>query len=656
MVGSRCYDQRGNVTSEYNLRITLTPQFSLSSTNKLTVVGCDDGAIVSGYGARNISMVCSSLCEEKEDILEGDCAGIGCCESPLPNGLTKINATMGSYYNHTNVSSFNPCGYAFLAEQNSFLFKLADLNDPAFANRIAENVSIAVDWALGNQNCSEAQKSKDIACRKNSNCINSGIRLGGYRCTCFEGYEGNPYLDPGCKDINECERSPCGRNAICTNTAGSYNCSCPDGFTGDGTKESYCVKLASIPVLKFSLGLGFGFLVLIIAITWIYFSFQKRKLVKLRRKFFLQNGGLLLRQRLSSNEGSMESTKVFSAEELEKATDNYAEEHILGRGGYGTVYKGILKDQHVVAIKKSRIMDETQIEQFINEVVILTKINHRNIVKLLGCCLETEIPLLVYEYVPNKTLFHHIHNSVNMPWFSWENQLRIAAEAASALAYLHSATTMPVIHRDVKSPNILLDESYKAKIADFGASRLVPIDQTQVTTLVQGTLGYLDPEYFHTSQLTEKSDVYSFGVVLAELLTGRKPLSPEKGEEERNLANYIVAAVKKNQLFQIAQSRILRESSTEQIDAFGKLVKRCLKLNGGKRPTMKEVSMELESLRKYKLHHRKYIESPGENMGFTGQQAALYPVSGDLGYSNEEYSGQYCLDSLQLLPANSTSR
>lgn len=350
-------------------------------------------------------------------------------------------------------------------------------------------------------------------------------------------------------------------------------------------------------------GIGFGFLCLVIGSSWIYFGIKNRKLVKQREKFFKQNGGLLLRQQISTNhhDDINNCTNIFTAEELKKATNNYAEDRILGRGGYGTVYKGILSDYYnkrIVAIKKSRIMDESQIEQFINEVVILTQINHRNVVKLLGCCLETEVPLLVYEFVSHGTLFQHIHNSREMSWFSWENRLRIAAEAAGALAYLHSSASMPIIHRDVKSANILLDEYYTAKISDFGASRLVPLDQTQVTTLVQGTLGYLDPEYFHSSQLTEKSDVYSFGVVLAELMTGRKPLLTNTKEEERNLAMYFTVSVKENRLFRIVDPRILREGTLEQVSEVAELAKRCLKLVGDERPTMKEVAMELERLRK----------------------------------------------------------
>ncbi|KAK4483786.1 hypothetical protein RD792_010990 [Penstemon davidsonii] len=377
----------------------------------------------------------------------------------------------------------------------------------------------------------------------------------------------------------------------------------------------------------------------------------------MRDKFFQQNGGMLLTQQLSSKEGTMELAKIFSAKELEKATNNYAEDRILGRGGYGIVYKGILSDQRIVAVKKSRIMDQSQVELFINEMMILTQIIHRNVVKLLGCCLETEVPLLVYEYISNDTLFHHIHNSGGMSWFSWENRLRIAAEAAGALAYLHSAAAIPIIHRDVKSPNILLDESYTAKIADFGASRLIPLDHTQVTTLVQGTLGYLDPEYFHTSQLTEKSDVYSFGVVVAELMTGRKPLSPENTEAERNLSTYFVMSIKENRLFQILDPRILREGSLEQIREVAELVKRCLKLNGEERPTMKEVSMELERLRKYNMNSsKKQGQNSEEILGFEIEEHDLYPMprnpESSLGGFSAQ-SGQYSMDSQMLHAINS---
>ena len=388
--------------------------------------------------------------------------------------------------------------------------------------------------------------------------------------------------------------------------------------------------------------MGFGFLALMLGVSFLYFTIKRRKLIKEREKFFQQNGGVLLKQQITSSGGGVESsTKIFTAEELEKATDNYAADRIVGRGGYGTVYKGILPDHRVVAIKKSRIMDESQIEQFINEVVILTQVNHRHVVKLLGCCLETEVPLLVYEFVANGTLFQHIHNSRGVAWLSLENRLRIATESAGALAYLHSAASMPVIHRDVKSANILLNENYTTKISDFGASRLVPLDQTQVTTLVQGTLGYLDPEYFHTSQLTDKSDVYSFGVVLAELLTGRKPLMLQSPAEEKNLATYFIMSVKENRLFQILEPRVVREGSLDQLEAAGKLVKRCLSLNGEDRPTMKEVAMELEGIRKYTKHPWANNNHQQALMIHDAEESTdLYTVSLDTYSSIRDFSGQ----------------
>nr|DAD42623.1 TPA_asm: hypothetical protein HUJ06_000853 [Nelumbo nucifera] len=298
----------------------------------------------------------------------------------------------------------------------------------------------------------------------------------------------------------------------------------------------------------------------------------------------------------------MESTKIFTAEELEKATDNYDVSRVLGRGGYGTVYKGILPDNRSVAIKKSKIVDESQIEQFVNEVIILSQINHRNVVKLLGCCLETEVPLLVYEFVTNGTLFHHIHDEGNKSSLPWENRLSIAAQVASALAYLHSAASPPIIHRDIKSTNILLDDNYMAKVSDFGASRLVPLDQTQFTTLVQGTMGYLDPEYLHTSQLTEKSDIYSFGVVLVELLTGRQVLSFDRPEQERNLAMHFVTLMKEDKVDEILEDRVMSECDRDQLKEVTILAKRCLKLNEEERPSMMEVAMELEGLRKIDKH------------------------------------------------------
>ncbi|MCD9641630.1 hypothetical protein HAX54_027945 [Datura stramonium] len=423
---------------------------------------------------------------------------------------------------------------------------------------------------------------------------------------------------------------------------GSYNCSCPEGYTGDGKKNSRgCIAPNSnseFPWIKFSVGMGVGFISLVVGTIFLYFCINKRKLIKNREKFFQQNGGLLLTQQISSKKGGVGATKIFTAKELKKAMNNYASDRILGRGGNGIVYRGILPDNRIVAIKKSKFVDENQIEHFINEVLILTQVNHRNVVRLFGCCLEAEVPLLVYEYVSHGTLYEHIHSQNGAPWLSLQNRLRIAAETASSLAYLHSSASMPIIHRDVKSTNILFDDVYTAKVADFGASRLVPLDQTHIATLVQGTLGYLDPEYFHTGQLTEKSDVYSFGVVLAELLTGMKHILRDKStDKDKCLAEYFVSSMNKDNLFQILDHRVVREGGFEQLQKIAELVKSCLHLHGEDRPTMKEVAMELESLRKFTS---PWANGHGHEEN-EDESTDLYTIPIDSNTGIDNFSGQY---------------
>ncbi|XP_042485019.1 putative wall-associated receptor kinase-like 11 [Macadamia integrifolia] len=298
-------------------------------------------------------------------------------------------------------------------------------------------------------------------------------------------------------------------------------------------------------------GVGIIFIFVFVCIYFGYCGIQRRQIIKRREKFFQQNGVSLLQQQIASRRGVTDNAGIFTMEELNKATNNFDESGILGQGGYGTVFKGTLSNGKVVAIKKSKIMDKSQIIQFINEVDILSQINHRNVMKLLGCCLEMKVPLLVYEFISNGTLFQHIHNENQAMSLSWGNHLRIAAETAGALGYLHSAHSIPILHRDVNSSNILLNDNYMAKVSDFGASRLAPLDQTQAMTLVQGTLGYLDPKCFIIGQLTDKSDVYSFGVVLSGLLTGKKPILSEGSEECKSLAMHFVSSLKDDNLFQI---------------------------------------------------------------------------------------------------------
>ncbi|KAM7481439.1 hypothetical protein LguiB_006022 [Lonicera macranthoides] len=457
-------------------------------------------------------------------------------------------------------------------------------NSSEFSKTYSTNV---LDWAIDG-NCSRSLLlgengaiNSSHSCGENSECKHylSDTR---FYCNCLSGYEGNPYLPNGCQDVDECARpesSYC--TGECVNTPGSFKCMTPKK------------KIAMIGI-----GSGIGTIIFLLGLWRVYKEIKRRNKIKLKKKFFKRNGGLLLQKQLSTGEeGNVEKSKLFTSKELKKATDQYNKNRILGQGGQGTVYKGMLTDGRIVAIKASTMVDEGNLEQFINEVVILSQINHRNVVKLHGCCLETEVPLLVYEFIPNGTLFHYIHEKNEEFPLSWDVRLRIATEVASALSYLHSAASQPIYHRDIKSTNILLDEKYKAKVADFGSSRSISIDQTHLTTRVSGTFGYLDPEYFMSSQFTEKSDVYSFGVVLVELLTSQKPILLTGSEGMCSLSKYFMVASKEKRLFDILDTQVQTEGGKEEITRVANLAKRCLSLSGRRRPTMREVTAELEGIR-----------------------------------------------------------
>ncbi|CAA2984209.1 wall-associated receptor kinase-like 8 [Olea europaea subsp. europaea] len=601
-----CYgmEQYPNQT-DINLNFSYSP-FTFSDTNQITVVGCDDLAfVVSDKSNTNGSVAGVSYCTRSN--IESYYGGIGSCADTY--GCFRAFISKADYlkvrlmdaHGIWSKSKFYQCSLAFVGMKDGldFTYRLSNLNAPETFqnNKEFTEKPLVLDWRINRRNC--PLNSPDSLCGKNSFCIDLDDNFKGSSCTCNKGYKGNPYLDSGCQDINECDNNPCIPSQTCTNTPGSYDCSCPDGYYANGTS---CIlvprvsrsrsKLATV----LCLGIGMGLLLLSTSF-WLYKFLKKRKIRKRKEKFFKQNGGLLLQQQISTDECILEKTRLFTIKELEKATDLFNESRILGRGGQGTVYKGMLSDGKIVAIKKSKEVDKNQAEQFTNEVVMLSQIIHRNIVKLLGCCLEAEVPLLVYEFIPNGTLFDLIHDESHEFPFSWNMRLKVAVEVAEALAYMHSATSIPIYHRDIKSTNILLDEKYVAKVSDFGISRSITIDQTHLTTIVKGTFGYLDPEYFQSSQFTEKSDVYSFGIVLVELLTGQRPISLDRTEEERSLATRFLLCMERKQLEGILDIQVLEQDKIEELNAMAKLAQRCLNLNGKKRPTMKEVAIELESIR-----------------------------------------------------------
>ncbi|KAG1363298.1 wall-associated receptor kinase 2-like [Cocos nucifera] len=604
-----CYSRNGSSSNSTFAFTTLGQALRFSTTrNKFVAIGCDTMGRLVDEESR-FETGCLSVCDSASYITNGTCSGIGCCEAVIPEELRSFRVHVTSFQNHTTCWDFNPCSYGFLADERRLNFSFDSFS--RLANK--ERIAVTLDWAIGDKSCEEARNNQtSFACKaKHSYCVNS-TNGRGYRCNCSEGFEGNPYLEDGCLDVDECASSPCVEK--CQNTPGNYSCYCPWHMYGDGKKNgSGCKSISKL--LHWVLSAGFGLLFLAVLSSLLYLMIKKRRHIKLKEKFFKKNGGLLLQQQISSLKGSAPLTRMFTKEELAEATDNYMESHILGQGGAGTVYKGILPDKSIVAIKKSRISDDGEIGHFINEVVVLSQINHRNVVKLLGCCLETRVPLLVYEFVPNGSLAHHLHGEGRKSSLSLECRLRIATEVAGALGYLHSATSVPIIHRDVKPSNILLDENHTAKVSDFGTSRLVPFNQKGLESLIRGTFGYVDPEYFLTGMFTDKSDVYGFGVVLVELLTGEKPVVPTKSMEFTNLAMQFGSHVKEGRLLKILEERVLQEGSPELLVAVAELANRCLSLKWEERPTMKEVAMELEGLRTSSKHPRvEKIEKEGDHL------------------------------------------
>ncbi|XP_043694635.1 LEAF RUST 10 DISEASE-RESISTANCE LOCUS RECEPTOR-LIKE PROTEIN KINASE-like 1.1 [Telopea speciosissima] len=282
---------------------------------------------------------------------------------------------------------------------------------------------------------------------------------------------------------------------------------------------------------------------------------------------------------------------IFSYAELEEATNNFSSVNVLGDGGSATVYHGKLQDGRVVAIKRLYNNNYKHVERFMNEIEILTCLRHRNLVTLHGCTsYRSQELLLVYEFIPNGTVADHLHGDRRkVGSLPWPVRMSIAIETASALSYLHASD---IIHRDVKTSNILLDNHFHVKVADFGLCRLFPTDASYVSTAPQGTPGYVDPEYHRSYQLTDKSDVYSFGVVLIELISSKPAIDTSRHRDEINLANMAMKKIQKGALQELVDPCLGFESdhATRRIVTLvAELAFRCLQHEKELRPSMDEV-------------------------------------------------------------------
>nr|CAB3464542.1 unnamed protein product [Digitaria exilis] len=382
---------------------------------------------------------------------------------------------------------------------------------------------------------------------------------------------------------------------------------------GDAIRGGFALRWKAGPKKSTKLGIAIGssiaatvLFVLLVVMTCLYIRKRRQyKMTSSSRLLKYTASGGTPRSRGSTDmdeSGSIHSlqTHHFTYKELEAATDSFSGAMEIADGGFGTVYKGQLRDGRVVAVKRLYNNSCRRVEQFLNEAAILSRLRHPNLVLFYGCTSSRSRELLlVYEFVPNGTVADHLHGPrASERALTWPLRLSIAVEAAAALAYLH-AVDPPIVHRDVKTSNILLDAGFHVKVADFGLSRLFPADATHVSTAPQGTPGYVDPEYHRCYQLTDRSDVYSFGVVLVELVSSKPPVDVTRDRSEINLAGMAVSKIQQCRLEQLVDMGLgygSDEATTKAMTMVAELAFRCLQQNGEMRPPIREVLDALRSI------------------------------------------------------------
>jgi len=586
-IGWECFNASDEVHawSDGDVQFNQEDVYRISNThNHLVVVGCNTLGYIQGQrtqGSDDYPFAyytgCMSFCNDSRSAVDGACAGVGCCRVDIPAGLTD-NKMYFREYTHKARLDYSPCDYAFLVEKENYTFHAADLRMD-----VNRTMPVWLDWAIRDNNgltCAEAKKeAQGYACvSSNSECHDS-FNGPGYVCNCSMGYEGNPYVVNGCTDINECEHDEYPCRGFCQNTLGSYECRCPSGFHSADPFNEPCNLRLPLGVVIASGVAGCILIISVVVFVWLLRK-EKRK----NKEYFGKNGGPTLEK--------VTKIKLFKKKELEpilRSTNR------IGEGGFGEVYKGILGDEPV-AVKKPK--NANLADQFTNEVIIQSRVMHKNIVKLIGCCLEVDIPILVYEFVPKGSLDDILH--VTREPLDLDQRLDIATQSARGLAYLHSDTTTTILHGDVKPANILLNDDLIPKISDFGISRMITVDK-KYTRNVIGAVSYVDPIYLQSGRLTTKSDVYSFGIVLLELIT-RKKASDSNGL----LSNFLDCYTKDKKVIELVDSEIAVTGNMELLHSVAGMILKCLDLNVDQRPEMIDVAENLRFL--LKRSRREKIE------------------------------------------------
>uniref|UniRef100_A0ACD5XRF8 Uncharacterized protein n=1 Tax=Avena sativa TaxID=4498 RepID=A0ACD5XRF8_AVESA len=375
---------------------------------------------------------------------------------------------------------------------------------------------------------------------------------------------------------------------------------------------------------------GGAVLVAVLLVVIVLISRRKRKTNKTEERS--QSFASLDMKSTSSSVPQLRGARVFTFAELKKITNNFSESNDIGNGGFGKVYRGTLPTGQLVAVKRSQHGSLQGNLEFRTEIELLSRVHHKNVVSLVGFCLDQGEQMLVYEYIPNGTLKESLTGKSGVR-LDWKRRLRVILGAAKGIAYLHELADPPIVHRDIKSSNVLLDERLNAKVADFGLSKLLGEDgRGQVTTQVKGTMGYLDPEYYMTQQLTEKSDVYSFGVLLLEMITAKKPL-----ERGRYIVREVHAAMDRSKdlygLHELLDPLLgASPSSLGGLEHYVDLALRCVEEAGADRPSMGEAVSELERITRLA---GGVTESASESMSYASR-TPRHPYGGD---SASEYSG-----------------